>query len=343
MNSRALELHEQAVVVVGHDHTMIGVAARRERGENHAFSKRYAPSIRKGGVDVITLVVGGDRPRPAKGGGHPWWDSLALIDELWDEANESQDALMVCLNCGDIDQAVAEGKVAVLMAMEGGRPVTEGPGARSLVNLRLLHRLGIRVLQLVGSGWNPLVDAAEDAEVSEGLSEFGRDVIREMNRLGMVIDAAHLTEADPLFSDIVETSEAPIIASHHGARGANDIPSALGDEGIKAIAEKDGVIGIHFASEWVNAGVGQATVGDLIRHIDHIVELVGVEHVGLGPDFGELEWLGMKSSEYYIAGIDSLAQVFRVTEALVESGYSDQEVKKILGENFFRVYRQVIG
>lgn len=338
-----MELHAKAVVVIGHDHTMIGVTARREQGERRAFSERYVPLIRKGGVDVITLVVGGDRPRPAKGGGHPWWDSLALIDGLWDEANESQDTLMVCLNCGDIDQAVAEGKVAVLMAMEGGRPVTEGPGARSLVNLRVLHRLGIRVLQLVGRGWNPLIDAAVDAEVSEGLSEFGRDVIREVNRLGMVIDVAHLTEADPLFWDVIETSEDPIIASHHSTRGANDIPSALGDEGIKAIAEKDGVIGIHFASEWVNAGVGQATVGDLIRHIDHIVKLVGVEHVGLGPDFAELEWLGMKSSEYYIAGVDSLAQVFQVTEALVESGYSDKEVKKILGENFIRVYRQVIG
>ncbi len=100
---------------------------------------------------------------------------------------------------------------------------------------------------------------------------------------------------------------------------------------------------MHFASEWVSAGVGQATVDDLIRHIDHIVELVGIDHVGLGPDFGELELLGMKSSEYYIAGVDSLAQVFRVTEALVERGYSDTEVNNILGENFLRIYRQVIG
>ncbi len=199
MNSRALELHEQTVVVVGHDHTMIGVSAWREEGKGRAFSERYAPLIRKGGVDVLTLVVGGDRPRPAKGGGHPWWDSLALIDGLWDEANESQDTLTACLNCDDIDQAVAEGKVAVLMALEGGRPVTEGPSARSLVNLRVLHRLGIRVLQFVGGGWNPLIDTAEDAQVSNGLSEFGRDVIREMNRLGMVIDVAHLTDDDPLF------------------------------------------------------------------------------------------------------------------------------------------------
>jgi membrane dipeptidase len=343
VSDRALELHRQALVVVGHDHTMIGTMARRERGERAVFANYHAPLAREGGVDVIGLVIGGDRPRPAKGGGHPWWDSLSLIDAVWQEAEQSCDTLVICLNCSDIDRAAAEGKVAVLMTMEGGRPVAEGPGAKSMVNLRTLYRLGLRGLQLLGQGWNPLVDAAEGAEVSEGLTSFGKAVVREMNRLGMVIDVAHISDDDPLFWDVIEASEDPVIDSHDCVRGANDVPHNLSDEGIKAIAEKGGVIGVHFMSQRVSAAVDQATVDDLVGHIDHIAALVGIDHVGLGPDLAELELVGLDPGSYYIEGVQSLAHLPRVTEVLVRRGYSDEEVRKVLGENFLRVYGHVMG
>jgi membrane dipeptidase len=196
-------------------------------------------------------------------------------------------------------------------------------------------------VQLLGSGWNALIDAASKDEKSQGLSQIGKDVIREMNRLGMLIDLAHVSGDDPLFWDILETSNAPPIASHHSVQGVNKLPGSLSDEGIKAIAEKGGVVGITFASNQVNPAVEQATVADLIRHIDHISALVGTEYIGLGPDFGELRHVGLDSQSYYIEGIHNLAQMPRVAESLLKTGYTDTDVGKILGQNFLRVYGQV--
>jgi membrane dipeptidase len=336
------ELHKKSIVAIGHDHTMIGVMTRREQGEQAVFSNHVAPLIRYGGVDVLGLVVGGDRPRPEKGGGHPWWDTHALIDALWQEAEESSDTFAICQNGSDIDRTTAAGQLAVLLMLEGGRPITEGPGEDPLVNLRTLYRLGVRGVQFLGSGWNALVNATPEAEMSEGLSQLGVDVVREMNRLGMVIDLAHVPDDDSLFWDIVEISEAPLIASHHSVRKVNEIPGALGDEGIKAIAGKGGVVGITFSSKQLNTTVEHATLSDLLRHIDHIAALVGTDYIGLGPDFGELRHVGLDSQSYYIEGVHDLARIPRVTESLLKTGYSDIDVRKILGQNFLRVYQQVV-
>lgn len=321
---------------------MIDVMVRREHGEQAVLSSIIAPQIQKGGINVLGLVVGGDRPRPEKGGGHPWWDSLALIDALWQEAEESNNTFAICLNRKDIDQTIAEGKFAVLMMMEGGKPVAEGPAADSLDTLRTLHRLGIRSIQFLGNSWNALIDAASKDEISQGLSQFGKHVVREMNRLGMIIDLAHVSDDDPLFWDILETTKAPLIASHQCVGRVNKITGSLSDQGIKAIAGKEGVIGITLASKQVNMAVEQATVTDLIRHIDHIAALVGTDAIGLGPDFGELSHLGLDPQRYYIEGIHGLAQIPLVTEVLFKSAYTDSDVRKILGYNFLRVFQQVL-
>ena len=163
MDSKALELHSQATVVVGHDHTTLGIAARRERGERVVFSNHYAPLICQGGVNVIGLVVGGDRPSPMSEDHSPWWGSLSLIDMLWQEAEESSDTIRICLNNRDIDTTIAEGKIALLMTVEGARPFSQSFQSESLVPLRTLYRLGIRGIQLIGGDWNPLVDAPDDA------------------------------------------------------------------------------------------------------------------------------------------------------------------------------------
>lgn len=164
-----------------------------------------------------------------------------------------------------------------------------------------------------------------------------------MNRLGMVIDMAHVPDPDPLFSDVMEISQDPILDSHRCVRGANDIPRNISDERIVAIAEKGGVIGLQFFSSTLASETGgRATVDDLIRHIDHIVKVAGIESVGLGPDFLESA-LTDRSPGHYVQGIDDITMLPRVTEALVTHGYSDTDVRKILGENVLRVYRQVIG
>jgi membrane dipeptidase len=340
---QAQRLHEQSTVVVVHDHTMFSLAARRSRGERAVFSIYCAPRIRRGGVDVLGLVVGGDIPLLGIEPLDPWWGSLAALDMLWQEAEESSDTLKICLSCQDIDVAVATGRIAALVTMEGGLPVGERSNEGSLVNLRTLYRLGLRSLQFLGQSWNRLTDAAGEDRRSKGLTRFGVDVVREMNRLGMVIDMAHVPDPDPLFWDVMETSRDPIIDSHRCVRGANDIPRNISDERIKAIAETGGLIGIQFfSSTLASETADRATVADVVRHIDHVVEVAGVDYVGLGPDFLESELMD-RGPGFYAEGIDDITKLPLVTEALVARGYSDEDVRKILGENILRVYRRVVG
>jgi membrane dipeptidase len=328
--------HKQATLALTHDHTMYGLAARRSRGETAVFSRHYAPRFRQGGVDVVGWVVGGDPPFFGIENDSPWWGSLELLDMMWREAEESDDTLAICLDHRDIDAAMAAGRIAVVLTMEGAFPLEEG--SDPLINLRTLHRLGVRSLQLVGQGWNRLTDARGDhPHPSEGLTSLGVDVIREMNRLGMVIDVAHVPDPDPAFEDVIAASQDPVIDSHRGVRGGAYLPRNIGDERIRTIAETGGVIGLQFFSAVLTDDPNRrATVEDLIRHVDHIVEVAGAEYVALGPDFLEPTLIDRRP-DHYASGLEDVTQMTRVVEVLVGHGYSDGDIRKILGENILRV------
>ncbi|MBI9045292.1 MAG: membrane dipeptidase [Anaerolineaceae bacterium] len=335
---------EKAIGAITHDHSMYGLAARRTRGERAVFSRHYAPLFRQGGVNVIGWVVGGDPPFFAIENNNPWWGSLELLDMLWQEAEESHDTLAICRNFQEIDNALAEDKIAIFITMEGAAALGEGLYPESLINLRTLYRLGLRSLQIVGQDWNQLIDVAEKhPHPSKGLTSFGKSVVREMNRLGMVIDLSHIPDPDPVFEDILEISQHPVIDSHRGVRSVTDIPRNISDERIKAIAQTGGVVGLQFFSMVLsNKPDYQATTDDLIRHIDHIVDIAGVDHVSLGPDFLESNLIN-RNPGYYVRGIEEIENLTRAKDALVNHGYSDEDIRKIMGENILRVYQQVIG
>ena len=343
VSGHARALHEQATVVVAHDHTLSGLAARRRRGERAVFTNHYASLMRQGGVNVLGLVAGGDHPIPGSPYAEPWWGSLVAVDMVWQEEEESSDTMVVCRTCDEIDMAVAEGRVAILLTMEGPFPTEAGPYPETLVNLRILHHLGFRSVQFRGERWGRLAEAVEGVRASKGLSPFGAEVVQEMDRLGMVIDLAHVPDPDPLFWDVLDASDGPVIDSHRCVRGAHDDPVNISDERIKAIADREGVIGLQFFSSRLRGEEsGRATVVDLVRHIDHMVRVGGIDHVGLGPDWVEAELVG-RSPEFYAAGIEDVTKLPRVTEALVGRGYSDDDIFKVLGKNFLRVYRAVLS
>ena len=351
MNSRAKALHEQAIVVDGHNHIMHELAIRRNKGDRAVFSNYYAPLIRKGGVNLLMAVLCSDNANSLLTD-LMLWGALWRMDMLWAEAEESSDTIAVCLNSEDIDTALAEGKIAILLTMEGGRPLEGKPNLETLVGLRTFYRQGLRALQLVDNGRNRIGDGKGETRTRGGLTNFGISVVKEMNRLGMLIDVAHLSE--PGFWDVIETSKDPIIDSHSNCRVLCDHIRNITDEQIKAIAQKGGVIGVTCNTAMVSKDKDKPE--DLIKHIDHIVGLVGIDHVGLGPDHVEFEikinthttpgWLegvfyGVRDPRY-IVGFGSITGFPLFTEALVKHGYSDEDIKKVLGGNFLRVYRQVI-
>lgn len=356
MDQRVKELHSQATVVDGHNHIMSELFKRRNRGDRAVFSHYYAPMIRKAGVNVIMLVVGGDNTCLTNDSDLMLWGSLWVMDMLWEEAEESKDTIAICFNSKEIEAALAAGKIVIVLTMEGGRPLEGKPNLETLVGLRTFYRQGLRSIQLVDNGRNRIGDGKGETRTKGGLTNFGISVVKEANRLGMLVDVAHLTE--PGFWDVIETSKDPIIDSHSNARTVCDHPRNLTDEQIKAIAQGGGVIGLSTNAAMTNKESDKPTMDDLMEHVNHISGLVGIDHVGLGPDHLEFElevnlwtpargWLegvfyGIKDT-YYIQNLNNITGFPLVTEALVKRSYSDQDIKKVLGGNWLRLYKQVLG
>lgn len=337
------KIHRETTVAITHDHTMYSLAMRRKQGDRAVFTKHYAPKIRQGGVNVVGWVIGGDPPFFGIDNTDAWWGSIEMLDMIWQEAEESRDTLAICLKYSHIEDALVDGKIAIILTMEGGFALEDGIEQRSLLKLRTLHRLGVRSFQFVGQDWNNLINASQEhPNPSKGLSSLGKEVVREINNLGMVIDTSHIPDPDPIFQDILEISQYPVIDSHRGVRGVTNIPRNISDERIKAIAKTGGVVGLQFFSLVLTNELNrQASVDDLLRHINHIVEVAGIDHVSLGPDFLDAK-LANRSSDYYIEGIGEISYLHRVTDTLVDTGYSDPDIRKILGENILRVYKQVM-
>jgi len=288
---------------------------------------------RRGSIDIVVANISSDA---AYGGGYvqrdgtrvprgqhhpePGFPFAFTLDRL--------DRILRTIDDGDavlatspavVRAAAADGKIALLAALEGADGL-EG----NIENLRTLYDRGVRLVQLVHFRVNELGHIQTDSTPG-GLTPFGREVVREMNRLGMIIDLAHANRQTIL--DVLELSEDPVLFSHTGAKALHDGARYLTDEEIRAIAAAGGVIGI-----WPN-GEGLPHVDDMVRHIDYVKNLVGVDHVGIGSDLR-----GMSS---YSEGFGEEADFRAIAAALLARGYSDEEVGKIMGGNFFRVWEAV--
>ena len=246
---------------------------------------------------------------------------LQLIDRFYRELGGCPDLAAPAADYDDIVATVAAGKLAAVLSVEGGEAV-----GYDLANLRLLHRLGVRVLGLTWNQRNAIADGVGETRTGGGLSNFGVEVVREMNRLGMVVDVSHLAEAG--FWDVLEVSTKPVLATHSDARALCDHRRNLTDGQIRALAAGGGAMGMNFAPDFLSA-TGQASVATVLDHIDHIVSLVGPGHVGFGSDF---DGIGTPP-----AGLEDATRLPAITEGLVARGYRDEDILAILGGNFLRV------
>jgi len=228
----------------------------------------------------------------------------------------------------DIYRAKEERKLAVILQFQNTIPIEH--------DVRLLevwYKLGVRIVELTYNERNLVGDGCME-KADCGLSEFGRKVVEEMNRIGLVIDLSHVGERSA--SEAIELSKDPLIFSHSNARAVCDVPRNISDEHIKAVAEKRGVIGINALSPFLRKdGEKQGTtLTDYLKHIDHVVKLVGVDFVGIGTDYTE----GEGPPRFCFRSITDLLDVAAL---LLENGYSDKDLKKIMGENWLRVFKAV--
>ena len=314
---------------------------------------------------------------PTQYKGHYAARTLELIDSVYQQAAKHPDAMMMAYSTTDILTAHREHKLAALMGIEGGHSIENSLGL-----LRDYYRLGVRYMTLTWSNSNDWADSSGDdtnlkiPHTKDGLTEFGKDVVYEMNRLGMMVDISHVS--DKTFYRTLVVTRAPVIASHSGARALDNAPRNMTDDMLRAVAINGGVVQVNFFSgfvsqKWLDAWVAQSperdkaevvlnakwkaqnkpvpyadydkftkdwadkiprpTLSELIDHIDHVAHVAGIDHVGLGSDFDGIPSLPQ--------GIDSAADLPKITEALAARGYSASDIKKILGGNLMRVFGDV--
>lgn len=292
------------------------------------------PLLKQGGINaqVYAFCVA---PEPA---GLPPTAELLREWDLVIAALERQGAdATLAAKVAEIRAAKERGQIAVLLSMEGGEPILTEPGI-----LRMLYRLGLRAMGLTWNFRNALADGAGEGDRAGGLSRLGVDVVREMNRLGMVVDIAHLAHAG--MRDVLCVSEQPIIHSHGVTLGANPQRARnVPDEILEGIAGNGGVFCVTTVPEAIAPARSEQTLARFLDHVDHAVKVMGVAHVGLGADFDVyLSRLGLPA-ERWLTGLEEADKWPAVTAGLVQRGYGEDAIRKIMGENLLRVFEVVIG
>ena len=329
------KLHRDSIVIDGHCDTLLQVGqglyrypARPARNfwEEGSSGHIDFPRLVKGGVtcQVMALYIE-PQYKPTVSARR----TLELLDAAYRLFEESSDFILAT-RAKDIIEAKRNGKVSALLSIEGGEAVED-----SLPVLRSFYRLGVRAMGLT---WNQRNDIADGVGEKSGssLTEFGIALVKEMERLGMIVDVSHLSDSS--FWSLHAVAERPYIASHSNARALCPHPRNLDDRQIEALAAKGGVIGVVFASNFVSEDPSRVSLGALVDHIDHIVKVAGIDHVGLGSDF---DGFGVKEGAPVV--MKDVSELPLLTRELVQRGYTEEGVRKILGGNWLRVYEQVIG
>jgi len=362
ISDRARRLNQESIFVDVHNHMMFEFAIRQALGETNIFDRYYAPALQRGQINVIATTVGANSPCMCNLSDHIEFGSFEQIDMLRLE-EEASDTFNICHNAGEIEDTVAAGKLAVLLAFEGARALEGRPGEESLCMLRTFYRLGLRVNCICGGGRTRFGDGMGEARADAGLTTFGVKLVEEMNRLGMLIDVTHMT--DKSFFDVLEVSAKPVLVSHNGVQAVCKNINNLSDERIKAIGKNQGVVGMEMVKTEIKWNSQQTcewvSFDDVIKHIDHIASLVGIDHVGIGLDYDNFElvhnihramcpapgsiegyYTGIPQGDHMLDDPNTIAEADVIADYLVKHGYSDGDIKKILGANMMRLFKETL-
>ncbi len=252
--------------------------------------------------------------------------TISIIDRLYQEIEINKDDILLCRNYNDIISCCQSGKVAAVLTIEGGEAL-EG----SISALRILYQLGVRAMTLTWNYRNQIADGVLDGVSGGGLTPFGREVVTEMNRMGMLVDVSHISE--PGFWDVLNLSNKPIIASHSNAKRLCSHVRNLTDDQLLALKKNGGVTGINLYPVFLNNS-GKASLKDALSHIEYILALTGEDTLGFGSDFD-----GIDSTPEGLEGVQCYSELLN---EMLRLNYSESLVKKIAGENFMRVIKEVL-
>lgn len=321
----APDLHRSALVADLHcDSILVHMRNERDLAQRSSAGHLDLPRMMEGGVSLQVFAIWTDPKALKPGEFDPFVRRGIAAVKAFCARNSDQIAL--ALTPADALDIVNSGRVAAVIGVEGGHAL-EG----SLERLADWFFAGVRVLTVTWCNSNELADSGADAnKPHNGLSALGREAVRRMNRLGMVVDVSHCSDA--AFFQILDSSSAPVIASHSGVRALRDVSRNLTDEQLRALAGNRGVMGMVFLPHFLNAEESRASIADVVAGIDHVVQLVGPDYIGLGSDFD-----GFSGS---LAGLEDVSKLPALTNRLFAKGYSETAVRNILGANFLRVWQE---
>ena len=332
-------LHDEALVLLAHDHMVRLEDFRRDR------SGGVVAKVVQATVDARVFSDSrAEYERSLYGSEGFMADAMEAFDGILETVASNPQELLLVREAADIREAKRSGQLGLILGSEGGK-LLEG----SLATLRNFHRLGMRHLQFHWSIRNQL-GTAQSTPNEPGLTEFGREVVSEMNRLGMIVDLSHSSPHS--IQDALETTTKPVINSHSGSRELSDTSQNLWDDQIRAMAENGGVVAIHFATRIVLGDYPSSTIDDLIAQIEYVVEIGGIDTVGLGPDFfeygddsrGRNVMVNQGASPMpWTADLEDTGKLRNLTRALAGRGYRDADILKILGGNLMRVFETALG
>lgn len=340
--ARARALHKQTPLIDGHNDYPW---ALRELDPGRDLEKA---EISKPVPKLMT-----DIPRLRQGGvGGQFWSvytpsamhgkeavraTLEQIDIVHRMARRWPETFEMAYTAADVERSFKAGRIGSLVGMEGGHSIDN-----SLAALRMFYALGARYMTLTHSANLPWADASTDSPVLGGLSKFGEEVVREMNRLGMLVDLSHVSPGT--MEDALRVSEAPVIFSHSSAKALCNVPRNVPDNVLQLTAKNGGVVMVTFVPGFISQAVAdhdakkaegpapRATLAQVADHIDHIRKVAGIDHIGLGGDFDGITQV--------VAGLEDVSKYPDLTAELLKRGYSDEDVKKVLGLNVLRVLKQ---
>jgi len=278
------------------------------------------PRLRQGlvGAQFWSVHVNVENPAPAK-------QQLEQIDIAHRIFETYPDELEFAGNASDIQRIFGAGKIASLLGIEGGHVIENSLGA-----LRAFYRAGVRYMGLTHFSNTDWADSSTDEVVNDGLSPFGEEVVREMNRMGMLVDLAHTSPAT--MSDALNLAEAPVIFSHAGAQALADHPRNVPDSILRRLTENGGVVMQVFYPPYISADDSVASISDVADHIEHIRTVAGINHVGIGSDFDGIPT--------YVEGLEDVSTFPALFMELARRGWTDEELSKLAGENLLRVMRE---
>lgn len=372
--AKAVKIHKKAIVIDGHNDITSPLVDEDTDLRNSTTGKFHlggdpfhtdVTRLKAGGItgEFFAIYVSGSTMKT----GGAMHRAVDMIDATYREVERNPNDLVSCTTAAEIRNAKKKNKICILMGIEGGYVIED-----SLAALRVMYRLGVRYMTLthnVATNWG---DAHRD-EKHGGLTDFGKEVVREMNRLGMFIDISHISVK--MMNDALDVSTAPVIASHSGARGVNDHTRNVPDDVLKRVAKNGGVIMVNFYPSFLDARTNKEenersaklkpqidalteqfkndrkalddairkledanpiympTYARIVDHIDHIKQVAGIDHVGLGSDFDGVPMLP--------AGMNGAEDMVLVTYEMLRRGYSETDIKKVLGENLLRAMAQM--